>query len=101
MIWNDDKINRLMSMGVIHGIEAGAGEAVGGGGFGGEVGGPDTGGVVVANSKRSSAASAGSPASITVPWQDTFSTTDFFEVFVENNDNTTNILVSSAISRAN
>jgi hypothetical protein len=59
------------------------------------------GGVVVANSKRSSSASAGSPSSITIPWQEVFSTTNFFEVFVENNDNTTNILVSSAISRAN
>jgi hypothetical protein len=59
------------------------------------------GGVVVANSKRSSAASAGSPSSITIPWQESFSTTEFYEVFVENNDNTTNILVSSAISRAN
>jgi hypothetical protein len=59
------------------------------------------GGVVVANSKRSGSASSGSPSSITIPWQETFSTTDFYEVFVENNDNTTNILVSSAISRAN
>jgi len=59
------------------------------------------GGVVVANSKRSSAASSGSPASITIPWQESFATAQFVEVFVENNDNTTNILVSSAISRAN
>lgn len=51
MIWNDDKISRLMSMGMMHGIEAGAGAAAGGGGFGGggDVGGlgggPDSGGI--------------------------------------------------------
>lgn len=58
-------------------------------------------GVVVANSKRSGTASSGSPTSITIPWQIVFSTNDYVEVFVENNDNTTNILVSSAILRVN
>jgi hypothetical protein len=58
-------------------------------------------GVVDPDSKRSGTASSGSPSSITIPWQDSFSTNGYHEVFVENNDNTTNILVESAISRTN
>jgi hypothetical protein len=58
-------------------------------------------GVVDTDSKRSGTASSGSPSSITIPWQDSFATGGYHEVFVENNDNTTNILVESAISRTN
>lgn len=58
-------------------------------------------GTIVANSKRSGAASAGSPSSITMPWQHLFDKDDYIEIFVENNDNTTNILVSSAVQRLN
>ena len=58
-------------------------------------------GVAIATSKRSTSASAGSPTSITLPWQLDFAQGDFVEVFVENNDNTTNILVSSAAQRIN
>lgn len=58
-------------------------------------------GVVIANSKKTAAASAGAPASITIPWQEIFSTATYVEVFVENNDTTSDILVSSAISRCN
>lgn len=58
-------------------------------------------GVVVPGSKREGTASSGSPTSITIPWQYTFSTNTHTEVFVENNDTTANILVSSAISRIN
>jgi len=58
-------------------------------------------GVVDVDSKRSGTGSAGSPTSITIPWQDTFSTNQYHEVFVENNDTTSNVIVSSAISRTN
>lgn len=58
-------------------------------------------GVVDVNSKRSAAASAGSPASVTVPWQLDYAEDDYAEIFVENNDNSTNILVSSGVLRAN
>lgn len=58
-------------------------------------------GSVVANSERRGTASAGSPASITMPWQYTFQNGDYVEVFVQNDDNSTDILVSSAIGRIN
>lgn len=58
-------------------------------------------GVVVPNSKRTANTSAGNPVSITAPWQEVLSTTDFVEWFVTNEDTTVNILVSSAISRVN
>ncbi len=58
-------------------------------------------GSVVANSKRTSSASAGVPTSITVPWQEVLSTTNFVEVFVTNEDSTVDLLVSSAIHRVN
>ena len=58
-------------------------------------------GTIVANSKRSGTASAGSPSSITLPWQHLFVKDDYIEIFVENNDNTANILVSSAVQRLN
>lgn len=58
-------------------------------------------GSVVAASQRNGTGSAGSPTSITAPWQYTFSTGDYVEVFVQNIDTTANILVSSAIGRIN
>jgi hypothetical protein len=58
-------------------------------------------GVVDSNSRRAATASIGDPTSITVPWQLVFGSSDYVELFVENNSNTTNLLVSSAIFRVN
>jgi len=58
-------------------------------------------GSIVAGSKRSASASSGSPASITLPWQFDFNLSDYVEIFVENNDGSANILVSSAVLRMN
>lgn len=58
-------------------------------------------GVVDPDSVRPSSASPGNPASITVPWQENLSTTDFVEIFVANESTTNNILVSSVIHRVN
>ena len=58
-------------------------------------------GVVASGSKRVGNASSGNPTSITVPWQEVLSSTDFIEVFVANEDGTGNVLVSSAILRIN
>jgi hypothetical protein len=59
------------------------------------------GGVVDADSKRTASASPGNPASITIPWQEVFSTTNFSEMFVTNEDSGVNILVSSGTIRIN
>lgn len=58
-------------------------------------------GTVVPNSKRTANTSSGNPTSITVPWQEVLSTSDFVEYFVTNEDTTVNILTASAISRVN
>ncbi len=58
-------------------------------------------GTVVDNSKRTALVSSGDPTSITMPWQETFSTNDYVEVFVTNDTDTVDILVSSAIGRIN
>jgi hypothetical protein len=58
-------------------------------------------GTIVAASRRQGTGSAGGPTSITIPWQHTFSTNDYVEMFVENNTNATDILVSTAIGRVN
>ena len=58
-------------------------------------------GTKVAESRGQGTASAGGPTSITIPWQYTFSPNDYVEVFVENNTNATDLLVSSAKSRVN
>ena len=58
-------------------------------------------GTIVAASRRQGTGSAGGPTSITLPWQHTFATNDYVEVFVENNTNATDILVSTAIGRVN
>jgi hypothetical protein len=58
-------------------------------------------GTIVANSKRTANASSGSPSSITCPWKVTLNSGDYVEVFVANEDSTTDLLVSSAILRVN
>ncbi len=58
-------------------------------------------GSVIVNSKREASASPGGAASITVPWQENFSTTDTVEIFVANESSTVDLLVSSAIHRMN
>jgi hypothetical protein len=58
-------------------------------------------GAIVAGSRGRGTGSAGLPDSITIPWQHTFTTNDFLEVFVENNTNATDILLSSGIERVN
>ena len=58
-------------------------------------------GTIDAGSRRQGTGSAGLPTSVTMPWQHTFSTNDYVEVFVENNTNTTDILLSSGIARVN
>lgn len=58
-------------------------------------------GVAIANSKRTASASSGQPSSITLPWQAVLSNGDYVEIWVANEDNTTNVLVSSAIHRIN
>ena len=58
-------------------------------------------GVVDVNTKRSGSASSGSPASITMPWQKSYLENATVEIHVENNDSSTNILVSSAIMMVN
>jgi hypothetical protein len=58
-------------------------------------------GTIDAGSRRQGTGSAGLPTSVTMPWQHTFSTNDYVEVFVENNTNATDILLSSGIARVN
>ena len=58
-------------------------------------------GVLVADSQRTSRTSSGSPTSITTPWQDVLSSSDFVEFFVTNDTDTVDVLVSSAILRVN
>jgi len=58
-------------------------------------------GVAVANSLRTGTASSGNPTSITIPWQAIFSSTNYVEVFVTNEDTTNDVLVSSATFRIN
>lgn len=58
-------------------------------------------GVVDVASRRSGSAASGSPTSITLPWQETYDPTQFTEIFVENTGSAVDLLVSSAIHRAN
>jgi hypothetical protein len=58
-------------------------------------------GTIVAGSRSRGTGSAGLPDSITIPWQNTFSTNDYVEIFVENNTNATDILLSSGVARVN
>jgi hypothetical protein len=56
-------------------------------------------GVLQLNSRRQGTASAGGPVSITIPWQNSFSTSGYHEVYLENNTSASNILMSSGIAR--
>ena len=58
-------------------------------------------GTVIPESKRTGSADAGKPAAVTLPWQLTFSTGDFIEVFVTNDTDGIDVLVSSAVGRVN
>ena len=56
--------------------------------------------VVIANSCKANRVSSTDPASTTVLWQLTMVQTDFLEVFIANDSDTVNMVVSSAIHRA-
>ena len=56
-------------------------------------------GTVIANSGKTNRVGSTDPASITILWQLTLSTNDYLEVFVENNTDTINLVVSDAILR--
>lgn len=56
-------------------------------------------GIAIANSRRIATASSGNPTSITVPWQVTLNPGDYVEVFVTNDTNTIDVLVSAAVLR--
>lgn len=58
-------------------------------------------GTVKANSLRTTSTSSGNPSSITLPWQEELSPSDYVEVFITNEDDTTDVLVSSALLRVN
>jgi hypothetical protein len=58
-------------------------------------------GSVVSATKKVASASSGSPASITMIWQRTFSENDYVEVWLANEDNTTNVIGSSGVGRIN
>ena len=53
-------------------------------------------GSVITASATSISISGSNQAFVSIPWQDSISEDDFYEVFVENNTNTTNIIVESA-----
>jgi hypothetical protein len=56
-------------------------------------------GSIITNSGRKVRVDSGNPLNVTCLWQFKLSTSDFVEVYVENNTDTTNILVSGAINR--
>jgi hypothetical protein len=58
-------------------------------------------GSVITASKRTAVVSSTSIASVTLPWKYDLQPTDYIEVFVENNTDAVDILVSSAILRVN
>ena len=58
-------------------------------------------GVVIAESEVYGTASSGDPANIIVIWQDTAQENDFYEVWVENETNSTNLLVDKFVFRVN
>lgn len=57
-------------------------------------------GSIIANSKVTTVVSAGSPKNQTVNWQDNFSTTDFYECFIESVDGT-DLQTNTATLRVN
>jgi hypothetical protein len=58
-------------------------------------------GSVITNSKTPISISGSDPQTLSIPWQDDMSENDFYEVFVENNSNTTNIIVEYCKLRIN
>jgi len=56
-------------------------------------------GTVVANSAKSNKVGSGDPKNTTVLWQAELNTNDYIEIFVENNTDTTDLLVIDAILR--
>jgi hypothetical protein len=53
-------------------------------------------GSVITNSAASISISGSNQAYVSVPWQESITTSDYYEIYVENNTNTTNIIVESA-----
>lgn len=56
-------------------------------------------GSIIENSGKTNRVGSTDPASTTVLWQLTLSTTDFVEVWIENNTDTINLIVSTAVLR--
>lgn len=56
-------------------------------------------GTLVANSAVSAIISASSPLNLVAFWQDNWATNDYYEIFVQNDTDTTNIQVDNAIFR--
>lgn len=56
-------------------------------------------GAIIANSGKTSRVGASDPRNTSVPWQLTLTTTDFVEVFVENNTDGIDLLVVDAVLR--
>jgi len=56
-------------------------------------------GSIVANSGKSNKVGSGDPKNTTVLWQITASEDDFFEIWIENNTDTVNLIVEDAILR--
>ena len=53
----------------------------------------------VSNSKISTRGDSGDPRTVTIVWQENLSENDYIELFVENNSDTTNLLVSDSVLR--
>jgi hypothetical protein len=58
-------------------------------------------GAIVANSKVSTTVSSGAPKNTTIPWQDALTNAQYVEVWVENNTDTTDVVVNTGILRVN
>ena len=58
-------------------------------------------GVVVSQTGKEATISSSSPASVTAIWQHTFKTGDYAEVWVENDSDSNNIVMSQAVGRVN
>jgi hypothetical protein len=58
-------------------------------------------GIIIDGSKRSGSSDAGFPTSVTIPWQYTFNTGDYVEIFATNDTDSIDILCSSAVARIN
>lgn len=58
-------------------------------------------GTVVSQTGKEATVSAANPSSIATAWQHTFSTGDYVEVWVENDTDTNNIIMTQAVGRIN